>query len=88
MEFDLQLEDYRKLLNAMEAELRNIGRQLQKLQEPGEEQTFLKNRKFELKILCYTMQRHVQYEEEEDRIWMQLTKQNYDRLLGFLISRL
>ena len=91
MEIVLLLEDYRNLLHAMEVERRKIEWQLlQSTVEPEKktDQTILKNRKFELQILGYSLQQYAQYQEEENVIWIQLSKQNHHRLLGFLLSRL
>lgn len=79
------LDEYRKLLNTIEVELKKIEQQLQKADQ---DYLVLNNRKCELQMIHYTMRQSAQYVEEEDEMWIEFCELNCHRLLGFLISRL
>lgn len=81
-------EKYKQLIGSLQNEAEVITRQLQERDKYSDTPIVLQNIQFELKILLHALTDFIQYEEEHQTVMLNLSEQNKNRLIGFLLEKL
>lgn len=79
-------QDYEKVIAALRDELRLVKQDVQRASQ--ERQLITQNIQFELQILLHALTEFTQYDEDGNVILVNLSEQNKNRLIGFLLSKL